>query len=221
MNKKTKIQQIVNCFETGSAAGNYGDVSIFYDGPGGVKQITYGKSQTTASGHLQDLLKRYVEAKGVYANDIAPYVARIKSSLGLWADQNLIAALKLAGKDPIMVATQDAFFDEKYWLPALKWFSNNGFTLPLSMLVIYDSFIHSGGILDFLRKRFTASTPKNGGREKDWIEQYLTTRQNWLMNHSNKILRKTIYRTRDMLREVKEGDWQLDTEFIANGTKIK
>jgi hypothetical protein len=30
---------------------------------------------------------------------------------------------------------------------ACEWFKKNGFTLPLSMLVIYDSYIHSGGIL--------------------------------------------------------------------------
>lgn len=219
MNKKTKIQQIVNCFETGSAAGNYGDVSIFYDGPNGIKQITFGKSQTTEYGNLKDLLKDYAKAQGKYSKQIEAKIPLLTK--GAVNDKVLIQLLKDSGSDPVMIATQDAFFDRVYWDRAVAWAQKNKFTLPLSYLVIYDSFIHSGGILDFLRKKFAANTPANGGNEKEWVEQYLTTRHNWLMNHSNKILRKTIYRTRDMMREIKEGDWNLETEFVANGIKIK
>lgn len=218
--KKSKIQSIVNCFETGSVKGNYGDVSIFADGPGRTRQITFGKSQTTASGHLQSLLELYINKNGQYANDLKPFVGQIKSNLGLYQNKTLIETLKKSGADPIMVQCQDEFFDEKYWVPAMKWAESNGFTSNLSKLVIYDSFIHSGGILDFLRNRFPAKTPKNGGNEKDWITQYVNVRHNWLSNHSVPILRKTIYRTKDMKRAIESNDWNLDSTFIANGIKV-
>lgn len=119
-----------------------------------------------------------------------------------------------------MVVCQDKLFDEKYFNPAMKWAVTNGFDENLSLLVIYDSFIHSGGILDFLRKRFSASTPKNGGDEKEWTTQYINTRHDWLKNHSNAILRKTIYRTNDMKRAIAAKDWNLDLTFVANGIKV-
>lgn len=215
MIKKTKIQQIVNCFETGSAEGNYGDVSIFNDGPNKEKQITYGKSQTSASGNLQKLINQYIQNGGKYADRLRGY--NIKGDLSLWQNKTLINTLKLAGDDPIMRSTQDSFFDEVYWVPAMKWAVNNGFKENLSHLVIYDSFIHSGSILQLLRKRFSATVPASGGDEKLWITQYLDARHQWLKYHSNPILRNTIYRTTDMKRAISANDWNLDGVFMANG----
>ena len=71
------------------------------------------------------------------------------------------------------------------------------------MLVIYDSFIHSGSILPFLRQKFTENVPVNGGDEKKWIKQCVDTRHNWLENHSKLILRNTIYRTQCFKNQIK------------------
>ncbi len=220
MIKKQKIQQIVNCFETGSPNGDYGNVSIFNDGPQGVKQLSYGKSQTTASGGLQELITDYIKNGGKFSKDFEPYAPNIKKNLSLWANKELVGLLKKAGEDPIMKSTQDAFFDRTYWAKAAKWAEVNGFIENLSLLVIYDSFIHSGCILSFLREKFSAKTPKNGGDEKTWITQYINVRHDWLANHSNKILRKTIYRTNDMKKAIAEKDWNLDLTFEANGEKV-
>jgi len=89
------------------------------------------------------------------------------------------------------------------------------------MLVIYDSFIHSGGILNFLRSRFPAKTPSKGGNEKEWIEQYLNIRHSWLTNHPNQILRKTTYRTKNMIQAVVKNDWNLEKPFSANGIIVE
>jgi len=97
----------------------------------------------------------------------------------------------------------------------------NGFTLPLSTLVIYDSQVHSGGILMLLRKRFPEKTPKNGGDEKIWIEQYVNARRDWLANHSTKILHKTVYRMDCFKNEMTRNNWDLSLLPInANGVKV-
>ena len=62
-NQKRKIIQVVNVFETGTPNGNYSNISIYADGPaiGGqrIKQITYGRSQTTEYGVLKILIQEY------------------------------------------------------------------------------------------------------------------------------------------------------------------
>ena len=137
-------------------------------------------------------------------------------------DHVFLDLLKDAGKnDPIMRKAQDDFFDKRYFQPAMKWADNNGFTLPLSALVIYDSFIHSGSVPDFLRKHFTAKTPKNGGDEKTWISQYVDARQNWLATASNPVLHTTVYRTKCFKGEIAKGDWDLTQLPIdAHGVKV-
>lgn len=219
LNKKSKIQSILNVFETGSATGNYAKISLFYDGPNRIRQITYGRSQTTEWGKLNKLVEAYTLTDGKYVDFFKPYLKKI-GKISLVNDQKFIDALKAAGKEEVMKRTQDAFFDEHYWEPALKFMKEKGFTNPLSGLVIYDSFIHSGGMLMFLRNRFPENTPVNGGNEKIWIEQYLNVRHRWLANHSNPILRKTIYRTRDMLSAIEKDDWNLNQTFRANGVNV-
>jgi len=214
--KKNKIQSILNVFETGSKEGKYEKVTIFSDGPKNIRQITYGKSQTTEWGNLNKLIKSYSEKNGVYSEFFKPYVSKI-GKVSVVNDKELIKKLKEAGEDPIMKETQNEFFDKYYWNPALEFFKENGFTHPLSMLIIYDSFIHSGGILSFLRNRFPTKTPIKGGDEKKWIEQYINVRHSWLSNHTRKILRKTTYRTINMIDAITKNNWNLDQKFNANG----
>lgn len=219
----TRCVQVLNVFETGSPEGDYSNVSIYKDGGGGsYKQITYGASQTTQDGNLDKLLYKYLDtiAEKTDAAAIIAECLPTKNDRSLVNNKKFIQALKDAGKDPIMQKCQDEFFDEAYFIPAYKWFKTNGFTTPLAMLVIYDSFIHSGGILSFLRKRFSEVPPANGGDEKAWIKAYVNTRYSWLANHSNKILRNTVYRMKTMQALIKENDWELNGPINANGTIV-
>lgn len=221
-----KVVKIVTVFETGSPEGNYSCVSIYKDGGGGAyKQITYGKTQTTQDGHLDKLLNSYIDSFGDEPLTDAAKTIRAalptKTKRSLCTDKKFIAALKEAGKEERMKKVQDKFFDETYYAPAEKWFKSTGFTLPLSMLVIFDSFIHSGGILSFLRNRFAEKVPSAGGDEKEWIRSYVTIRRNWLSCHSNKILRKTVYRMDTMLQAIKAGNWDLKKPVNANGVVVK
>ena len=62
-------------------------------------------------------------------------------------DPTFKSLLRKAGReDPVMRQIQDAFFDDRYFRPAIAWADEQGFVEALSGLVIYDSFIHSGSI---------------------------------------------------------------------------
>ena len=219
--QKRTCEQVVNVFETGTIHGNYGAISIYRDGPHKIRQITYGRSQTTEYGNLYDLVQLYVDAKGTFSDQLAPYVAKIGFS-PLVDDKLFKKLLRDAGrKDPVMQRAQDDFFDKRYFQPAMAWADKNGFSLPLSALVIYDSFIHSGSILYFLRKRFPEMPPTKGGDEKIWIRQYVDVRQDWLANHQLTILRATIYRTQCFMSEMARDNWDLSQLPIdANGVDV-
>lgn len=219
--QRRTIEQVVNVFETGSPEGDYGWISIYEDGPGNIRQITYGRSQTTEYSKLRELVALYARAQGLFSDALAGYVDRIGVS-SLTDDEEFKALLQRAGReDEVMRQAQDAFFDERYFQPAMDWARENGFVLPLAGLVIYDSFIHSGGILDLLRERFSALPPAQGGNEVDWVTQYVKVRHDWLSNHSRLILRKTSYRTACLLGEIERGNWNLDLLPIqANGVEV-
>jgi chitosanase len=121
----------------------------------------------------------------------------------------------------LLFMTQDKFFDEVYWNPAAAWFERNGFRLPLTMLVAYDSYIHSGRVPMFLRYRFSEKPPAKGGDEKKWTTSYVEARHQWLKYHEKKILRKTIYRTQTFMNEIGRDNWDLDKLPInANGVNV-
>lgn len=219
--QKSICEQVINVFESGSPQGNYGTISIYKDGPHNMRQVTYGRSQTTEYGNLHELVDMYVQAGGIYSEALRPYLDKIEVT-PLADDATFKQLLRDAGKkDPIMRQTQDTFFDKRYFAPAMSWADTNGFDLPLSALVIYDSFIHSGSILSFLRKRFPEPPPVSGGDERTWITQYVDTRQNWLANHENRILRNTIYRTECFKTEIDRNNWDLtQLPIVANGISI-
>lgn len=224
--QKSKILQIVNVFETGSTQGDYGNISLYKDGPKGadgkpIRQINYGRSQTTEFGNLKALLKMYVNNNGVFAAAISPYLSKIGKRPSLCTDTNLLSVLRNAGRtDATMQKTQDRFFDELYYQPAYNWFSGMKFTYALSLLVIYDSFIHSGTVPSWLRERFPEPVPKNGGNEQTWVAQYVNSRHNWLANHSRTDLRSTIYRTRCFKNCIVNNNWDLSQTVNANGVIV-
>jgi len=213
--------QVVNVFETGTAEGDYGALVIYADGPNKMRQLTYGRSQTTEYGNLEALVEMYVQSQGIYSSGLRPYLPAIGvvplTEYGVFKQ-----LLRDAGrKDPIMRRVQDEFFDKTYFMPAINWLDENGFTFPLSALVVYDSQIHSGGILTFLRKRFQEYPPAQGGEEKTWIRQYVDVRRDWLATHTNTALNKTVYRMDCLLTEIARNNWDLSMLPInANGTDI-
>jgi chitosanase len=171
------------------------------------------------------LIKLYCDKNGRYANDLANYLQFIGNPKHPLADNiQFKQLLKYAGTDYVMHQVQDEFFDKYYWEPAMNFFAANRFNLPLSMAVIYDSYIHSGGIPMWLRKQFNEKTPLAGGSEKEWISQYVYSRDNWLEHHENKILRNTDYRTDCWIEQIHTNNWDLSLpvtcHFNSNNQKM-
>ncbi len=219
--QKSILEKVVNVFETGSTLGNYGAIAIFSDGPNDIRQITYGRSQTTEYGNLRVLVQKYVAANGLYSKKLKAYAEKV-GSVPLTDDATFKDLLKKAGKeDAIMKKVQDEFFDSRYYKPAMKWATDNGFILPLSGLVIYDSFIHSGSILWTIRQMFNENPPNLGGNEIEWTTAYVNARHTWLANHHREAVRKTIYRTQCFKNEIAKGNWTLGAlPITANGVKV-
>ena len=216
---KDKIEQVLNSFETGRAKPNYGSLTILKDGPNGIKQITFGKQQTTEYGNLPELIRMYVARNGAYAEKFKPYATKIGKQQ-LVNDRTFLKMLTDSASDPVMCECQDDFFDKRYWTPMIAWADDYKFTTNLSALTLYDSFIHSGGIMRSLRRDFPESPPSMGGNEKVWIDQYVTTRRNWLANHTNPILHATVYRMDTIRSIISANDWNLNLPIKANGNII-
>jgi chitosanase len=219
--QKRLIERVINVFETGTVNGDYSNISIYKDGPHDIRQITYGRSQTTEYGNLRRLVADYVNAGGLFSQQFQPFVDLVGST-PLTDNADFKNLLRKAGRDDVvMQRAQDKFFDEIYFKPAMKWATQNGFELPLSALVIYDSFIHSGSILWVIRNKFPENAPASGGDEKAWTTAYVNARHRWLASHPRPPVRATVYRTQCFKREIQRGNWDLSVFPInANGTQV-
>lgn len=165
----------------------------------------------------------YITANGIHKAAFLPYVDKIGViEIGvpksLFEDSTFVNTLKKAGKeDPIMARVQEEFFEIVYFKPALAWFELHQFTEPLSLLVIFDSYIHSGGIKTSLRKKFAEYPPNLGGDEKKWITQYVAARHAWLSSYDIPEVRASKYRTQVFKNLIASENWNLSNPFIAQG----
>jgi chitosanase len=219
------IRRILSVAETDKATWDPGAVYVYSDdnrfNPPR-KQVTLSIGFTEGGSNLKKLLQHYVELDGAFGAQFAPYIATMGSGPSLHNDSDFMGLLKNAGKeDPLMMKAQEEMFDRLYLGPAFTWASLHGFALPLSYLVIADSFLHSGSMLDFLMKRFPEKKPKDGGDSKSWITAYTKTRKDWLANHSNKLLRNTVYRCDCYLTQIDKGNWDLsEAPVFMHGTPV-
>ena len=211
--------------ETGTPSGNYSLVTVLADGKGGRRQVTLGIQFDEASGDLGRVLDLYIKRDGRYAQELSRYRRLVNTgdntSTVLARNDAFKSLLKAAGNDPVMQSAQDTIFAAETWDPAQRWFTDNGFTLPLFMLVISDSFLQSSSMLQFLRNRFREGPPAKGGREKVFITDYTYVRNNWLSGHPNRAIHNSAYRTRCYLAQINSENWNLDSlPIVMNGVKV-
>lgn len=217
--QKRTAQAIVNIFETGTPAGDYAAVTLL---PGDTGHLTYGRAQTTlGSGNLHLLIKAYCAAPGAaMASDLAPYLLRLQDiDLGLDRDMAFRALLADAGTDPVMQDVQDAFFDRVYWTPAALAAEDTGLADPLATAIVYDGKVH--GSWHRIRDRVIAErgTPRQIGA-RIWADAYVEARRAWLAGHTNRLLRRTVYRMDAFKELIREGNWELDLPMTVRGQRI-
>lgn len=217
--QKQTAQAIVNIFETDAVLGNYSTVTVL---PGDSGHLTYGKSQTTlGSGNLHQLIARYCdESEARYAKQLRPYLMALENrDTSLDEDQHLHNLLAACADDPIMIKTQDVFFDEVYWQLAEKRSQKQGLQTALGMAIVYDSTIH--GSWDYMRHR----TNREHGfmdalGEKSWLSKYINTRHDWLANHRRRILRRTTYRMHTFTDMIAEDFWNLPLPMVIRHHEV-
>lgn len=226
---KAAVRAIISVFETGKARGNPGAVAVLRDGAG----ISYGMHQAThKSGSLYKVVYWYCHLNGMFANDLTPYLPRLKNTAvrqQCAADDTLKRLLRQAGEhDPIMRQAQDAVFDRDYMTPAIDAVEGSGWNLPLSLAVVYDSHIHGGW------KKVRDKVTLENSSEKEWITRYVTTREWHLANAGRsgsvfqpkdrrhaELLRSTVYRMDTFRALIKADNWQLTTPFVAHGVAVQ
>lgn len=219
MDKKSLIKKILLAFEQSSTSIKYDAIYKYDDGPNDKKQITLSFG-ITEYGNLKNLIKSYCLKNGKLTEEFTPYIKQIGSE-SLVNDAKFISLLKESCSEDIMKECQEQAYDDMYITPAYIFCEKNKLELPLSKLVICDSYLHSGSILSSLRNSFKESVPVNGGNEKIWVESYCKARKKWLSEHPRTILHKTVYRMNFMLDRIEKGDWELtQSPFIANDVKI-
>lgn len=217
LQKKT-AQAIVNIFETGRLLGDYGRVTVLKGDSG---HLTYGRSQTTlASENLALLLHAYCDANGIFSDSLRPYLPAFdRKDIRLDNDEKAKALLRKAGDDPVMKKVQDDFFDRIYWEPALKSTEYIGVIKPLSITVVYDSKIHGSyyKMRELTNQEYGAAEDIG---EKKWIKAYVSIRRDWLANHSNALLHKTVYRMDSFMDLINKNKWNLPLPLTVRNVVI-
>ena len=153
----TFIRRILSVAETGKPLWDPGAVYIYADD----NRFTPPRRQVTVSvgftesGNLKKMLEGYIGKGGTSAGKFGNYLSTMgnKSSPSLAGNSTFVGLLKEAGKDPKMREAQEEAFDKLYLGPAFDWADKYGFQLPMSYLVIADSYLHSGSMLPFLMQR--------------------------------------------------------------------
>lgn len=212
--QKATVRAIVNIFESGRVRGDYSAIAVLKGDKG---HLSYGRSQTTlGSGNLYTLLQAYCAKDNTKCGErLKPLLPRFKArDITLDTDTIVRDLLKEAGDDPAMRASQDQFFNENYFAPALRAAESFGITAPLGCAVVYDSHIQGGW------KIVSARVPKLGQTDpKDWISKYVDARTAWLQS-LNPPLPSTIYRMQAFRTLIAAGNWSLTLPLQVHGVAI-
>jgi chitosanase len=212
-------QSILNIFETSEVLGDYGNVTVI---AGDTGHLTFGRSQTTlGAGGLSELLQGYCSNAGArFAGRLHPYLARVATKdVSLDNDLKLHNILRATADDPVMRDTQDLFFDQKYWQPAMRAATSLGITTALGVAIVYDGYVHGSWAKMRDRTHQEAGSFTALG-EHDWLRAYVKVRGAWLAGSNRRDLRATVYRMDAFQRLIDQGYWGLELPLVVRGTEI-
>lgn len=214
-NDKLKALAIVSVFETSQPFGDYAACVVLDDGAG----VSYGICQFThRSGSLAEVVEPYIQNGGKIGVTI---MAGCRSALRdtsaasierLAANAQFRNALRAAAITREMKAAQNGVATERYLAPAIALCDKLGFTLPLSLAVVYDSLVHGS----FYRVARGVAADRND--EQAWITAYVRRRDAWLASYPR--LTATRYRTRFFLNQIAVSNWALRLPINVHGVRL-
>jgi hypothetical protein len=219
------ILSILQTAENGRPGWGFSDVSIMRDGdPNRRLQVTLG-IQFDEAGDLPKLLKSYCAESGQYAVQVLPYLPKVNTGNNtatvLSQARGFQDLLRSAGSDQVMQRLQIELFKATSWNPALRWVRANGLCFPLSLLIVADSFLQSNQMRPSLVQRVRIALPVTSQvDEKNWVTDYTNARHAWL-KAAGGAMATSSYRTDCYLRLIAKGDWELTSEVVMNGNRVR
>jgi chitosanase len=205
---------IVNVFETGRVRGDYSGIAVIKADTG---HLSYGRSQAAlGSGALFELLDGYCrQSNAQFAAQLTPYLPRLQQKdVTLDTDVTVRQLLVDAATDPVMRATQDQFFNRRYFVPASSAAEALGINEPLGQTVIYDSHVQGGWAV--LKARIAAPME---GKTRDWVKKYIDLRTSWLESLPPP-LPSTVYRMASFTALMDTQNWDLQLPLTVHGVEI-
>jgi chitosanase len=151
--QRRTAKAIVNIFETGRVAGDYGAVTVLRGDTG---HLTYGRSQTTlGSGNLFLLIRAYcARVDAQFSVELSPFLSALAArDVSLDRHASLRETLREAGDDPAMRA-------------------------ELGQTVVYDSIVHGG--FSKVAARVGVPIGPGGVEQREWVRRYVSARRTWL-----------------------------------------
>jgi chitosanase len=187
-------------------------------------QVTLG-IQFDEAGDLPKLLKSYCAENGRCAMQVLPYLPKVNTGNNtatvLSQARGFHDLLRNAGTDQVMQRLQIELFKATSWDPALRWVQAKGFCFPLSLLIVADSFLQSNQMRPALVQRVRTALPVTSRvDEKNWITDYTNARHAWL-RAAGGAMATSSYRTDCYLRLIAKGDWELTSDVVMNGNRIR
>lgn len=218
---RRKATAIVNVFETGRPFGEYDALAVLNDGAG----ISYGVSQFThRSGSLYAVVRHYLENGGTVGRVVLEENLKLlrsttpKSIASAAGNRPLRNALMSAASTALMRASQNAVAYDRYLRLATEACEGSGFTLPLSLAVVYDSINHGSWKMIRDRVRIPVASRPGTAFERAWITAYVKARHNWLRSVPR--LKSTSYRTAFFLAQIVAGNWDLKLPMTVHGVTL-
>lgn len=216
---KQAARVIVSIFETNRKAGNPAALAVLDDGAG----ISYGMHQAThRSGTLAKVVEQYILLAGKEAGALAAHLPGLKridddSVAHAATSGGLKVLLKSAGADPVMRQAQLEVFDRDYLNPAIQQCETRGWTLPLSLTIVYDS--HIQGSWARVRDRVSLRVGRTAS-EQEWMREYLHQREEFLLSLPKQSQKNSVYRPRDLRQLADLQNWQLAAPMRVHGVTI-
>lgn len=217
---KNAARAILSVFETDKEQGDPRAVAVLDDKAGvsyGIKQFTHG------SGSLEKVLRKFAVLAPAHLASALRYADRLKDKSAanveaMGKEGAFRQWLRQAGETPEMRMAQESIADEAYLNPAIEECERCAFIEPLSLAVVFDSFVQGSWARC---KNDTNARHKHPVVERQWITDYLIVRTQFLRTRGSSAARASVYRPAAFQALIQRGNWQLTTPFQVRSRTIE